>query len=373
LVVGLAIPTAWIATGFAAQDALPGDTLYGAKRAVEQTNLAFASFIGDKEKEVQLHVQFANSRANEVKRVMNDPGKKKQVQETVDNLKTELTTANEKLVQLKKNPAASSLTTQVAKDLQKHTGEINQTLQEVKQNLQNSSSSVDKNLSEEMGVAKSLAKDTDVSTIEAVVASHLNGNKTVTKEDVTVLINKNFTNAVAEVNSSEKGVEGVKIVVDSVKKEFASSTKRMYTTFSTTTKEFTQKITSVSEETNQAVKDSKVVSTEVDKKVGEAKELLINGDFDQAVGKLKEINSAAKQVEKISDTTIKRAQTVLPVVQVIKVKPSTNQGSTSSTLIISTSSISSLLHATSSPNTSSSFLVIPIIIPATTSSTTTLK
>lgn len=363
LVIGLALPTAWVATGFAAQDALPGDTLYGAKRAVEKTHLVFTSFVGDDEKEVELHAEFANRRADEVKRVVNDPVKQNEVKKTVDDLKNELELVNKKISSLKNNPNGSVMTADMARNVQKNTVEIKQNLAEIKEGLKTSTSS-DTVLSDNLFLAKGLVKDTDINTVEAAVASHLNGTGSFTKEDISILVNANLLTAQQEVSSTEKGVEEIKNIVEVVKKQFANNSKRVYANSSTSTNQLNQQIIFVAEETNQAAQTSKEVSSDVERKINEAQVFLINGNFSEVVGKLKEVSNATKQVEKISDNTIQKVQSVLPVVQVIKIKESLPGNVVSSTFIVTTT-VSTTINASATATTfigtnSSTFIIIPV-------------
>ncbi len=367
LVIAIVLPSFWIATGFAAYDALPGDTLYGAKIVAEQTHLAYASFVGDAGKEIQLHMEFANRRANEVRRVINDPLKKDQAQQTVLNLKMELDGANQKLSQIKQSSTQERLTVQIAKDVQKNSGTIKQALQEVKESLQVSSSTVDKNLSQEVVSAKSLVKDTDVHAVEVALVSHVANSNALTDQDITNLVDTSLLASKEEVSSSEKGVEQVKTIMAGVKKEIADNSKRMYDVLSTSTKELNLKIDSITKDTADAVEKSKAASLDVDKKLTEVKEFLNNGNLTEAVGKLKEVSDATKQVENISDATLQKAQTILPVVQVIKMKDRVPNAA-SSTIIFTSVSTSIVISVSTTGAVFSTTSLNSITIPLVTSS-----
>jgi len=364
LAVVFGLPSIWIASGKAASGSLPGDTLYSTKRAVEKTQVAFASLVGDKDKEVQLHLQFAQRRVEEVQKVSQDPTRKMELNETVTNLKKELSTVNEKLVNFKNEP--NSVSNQLVKDVQKQTGEIKNTLQEVKQSLQISSSTEDKNLSKEVVLVKDLVKQVDMNTIDVAIASHLTGNNVVSRQEVISIIDNSLATAAADLGNSKQSVEGVRTIVNSVQAEFATSTKNSYTILSTSTQDLNDKISHAILETTQAADETKVVSDKIDKKVAETKELLINGNLSEAAIRLKEVNEATKEVEIIYENTINKVQTVLPLVQVIKVKDvnttSTNQIQTTT---IATSSL--VIPSTSSVVAPSNTLLYPGSLFTTTS------
>jgi hypothetical protein len=169
------------------------------------------------------------------------------------------------------------------------------------------------------------------------------------------------------VSSSEKGVEQVKTIMAGVKKEIADNSKRMYDVLSTSTKELNLKIDSITKDTADAVEKSKAASLDVDKKLTEVKEFLNNGNLTEAVGKLKEVSDATKQVENISDATLQKAQTILPVVQVIKMKDRVSN-SASSTIIFTSVSTSIVISVSTTGTAFSTTSLNSITIPLVTSS-----
>ncbi len=350
LVAAVALPGAWIASGFASTDSLPGDTLYSAKMAAEKSQIVFANLVGDKTKEVQLHLSFAQRRALEVQKVANDPIRNSELAQTVNNLKDELSIASQKLVDIKNQP--QDVSNDLVNGVQKQTGEIKSTLQQVKQTLKTTSNSSDKDLSKEVALAKDLVKQVDVNNVDVAITGHLNGSSSITKADVVNIVSSTLNSAVAEVGSTQQDVEGVKTIVHALKteldKEVASSTKNGYNISSTSTKELSEQVSTAAIETTQASNETKVASAEVDKRVVETKEMLTNGDLNGVINSLKGVNDASKEVEKISQASLEKVQSVLPIVQVIKNQDIASGGALNiNSVQIASSSISLVLSSTS--------------------------
>lgn len=353
----VALPGAWIASGFAAGNSLPGDALYSAKMAAEKSQVVFANLVGDKNKEVQLHLSFAQRRAIEVQKVAHDPGRNVQLAQTVSSLKDELNIVSQKLVDIKNQP--KDVSNDLVSGVQKQTVEIKNTLQQVKQTLKTGNNSSDKDLSKEVGLVKDLVKQVDVNNIDVAITGHLNGNASITKDDVVNIVSSTLSTAVTEVGSTQKDVEGVKSIVHAIKteldKEVASSTKNGYNDSSTSTKELTNQVSNAAVESMQASNETKVASAEVDKRVGETKEMLTSGDFSGVVNSLKGVNDASREVEKISQNSLEKVQAVLPLVQVIKNQDITNGGALNiNSVQIASSSISLVLASTTVSASSSS-------------------
>jgi hypothetical protein len=321
VLIGAIGTSSWIATSRASQDALPGDFLYGAKLAVEKTQVVVASAFNDPQKEAQLHVEFANRRATEVQKVVNDPQKKSLTKEAVASLHDELKIANQKLNDIK-NQSSPQVSAVVAKDIQKQTTEIKNTLQDVKTALQVSSDIDDKNLSKQVLVVKDLAKDMDIATVEALVATQLKGTTSISKEELNALIDKTLQDSIVELGSSRQGVGDVKLLLDSIKtelaKKFAPTIKNEYTNISpSTTKVLVDKISNIASETSQAVVKTNTVSEEVSVKIKELNNTEDSKKLEKMLSTIKEVSDATKKIEKISDDALEKVDTVVPLSQLI--------------------------------------------------------
>src|SRR3989339_321351 len=181
LIVSLVGTSGWIATVDAAYEALPGDMLYTAKRAVEKTQVAVVKVIGDQKTETKLHSEFANRRAKEVKRIVvgTDPKKTAMVTDTLNDLKKELKSVDTKL--------DTNVSADVVNDVRQNAEEIKVTLKEVKDNLLVEHGN--NNLTQEVADAKEAVKKTEIKAVETMVEKHLNGDTSMTKEEVKEVIN----------------------------------------------------------------------------------------------------------------------------------------------------------------------------------------
>jgi hypothetical protein len=361
VLVAVVVVTGQVATSQAA-GAIPGDTLYGLKRTTENTKLALASVVADQNQLVKLHLDLAAVRADEVKQVITrKPERKAAAQAAVKDLQQELQTANQKLDTLKQQ--APNNVKDTILNVQQTTSAIKGTLQDVKDNLQISTSSVDKNLSQDLATAKQLVNTTNVASVQVAVANHLQGGD-VSKDDVTKLVDNTLQSVVADTTQSKQVLAEVNNAVNQL------STSTVTSTIATTT------IKLASTETAQATEQTKVAGQQIDQKVSEVKELVAHGnDLTHVVDKVREVSDASTAVEKISDKTIQNIQTLLPQVQVLKNNdPSTSTTSTTNTAV-STTPLGSINPTTtiSTSTTTTSTTKNTSSTPTSTFSTTTSR
>lgn len=322
LVIVLVATTAYSGTVKASYETLPGDWLYPAKRGVEKTQAAVLSVIGDAASQTKLHVEFAKRRAAETRQIIRsaDPDKVAKVGETVAGLRDEMKSINSKLEENKN--ANGNFQATVAKDIKQKSEQIKDVLQDAKDNLALSSDVDNKVLSQEISETKDLVRDVSVKAVEVLVTKHLEGDMSVSKEEVKKEINSALQTSVDDVGVSKQNVDGAKVILESVKgavQDFkAEAQKQKNSDLVSSAKEFSDKISTATNQTVAAVLKTEAVSAELGKKVSETRELLSKDNLAQAVDKVKEANEASKDAEKISDKAIEKTQTFLPIVQVIK-------------------------------------------------------
>ncbi|MBI5729114.1 MAG: hypothetical protein HY983_02655 [Candidatus Magasanikbacteria bacterium] len=368
LIVALVATTAYSGTVKASYETLPGDWLYPAKRGVEKTQAAVLSVIGDATAQTKLHVEFAKRRAAETKQISgsSDPEKVAKMAVTVGDLQSEMNSINSKLEETKS--ANGTLQATVAKDIKQNSEQIKNVLQDAKDNLALSPNVENKALSREISETKDLVKDVSVKAVEVLVAKHLEGDTSVSKEEVKQEINNALQTSVNEVGVSKQNVDGAKVILESVKGAVADlkseAQKQNNSDLVSSTKAFSDKVSTATNQTVAAVLKTEAASAELDKKVSEAHEFLNKDDLAQAVGKMKEANQASKDVEKISDKAIEKTQTILPIVQVMKdtaaAATTTAAGTTLPLLIVTTTPTATM---------SSTPAVIPVILKNIVSST----
>ncbi len=349
LVVAVTITTAYTGTVKASYESLPGDTLYPAKRLVENIPVTVASIVGDTSTETKLRAENAKHRAVEASQLVktNDPNKIAKVSQAVNDLKNELNTINATL-DSSKSKQDTALPAVAIKDVKQSTDEIKNVLQDVKTNLlSTATSSDDTAVTQQVADTKNLVKDVSVNAVEALVAKHLDGDSSVSKDEVTKIISNTLQNVASDASQSQQTVAGAKSLVESVKVEVkdltAEAQKQKDPVLNSTTQQVSQQVSSVANLTQTAVAQTQQVSQAVGQKVAEANTLLGSGDLVKAVDAVKQVNQATQASENISDVTVQKTQTVLPIVQVIK-----DVVATGATTSVGTSSIGTLLNTLSS-------------------------
>lgn len=322
LVVSIVATSGWVASVDASYNALPGDFLYPAKRASEKTQVAVAGMIGSKKTETILHSEFAKRRASETKQLVasKDPQKQEKVKESIQDLKIEIANVNQKLEEIKIASVDNAVSADVVKDVKQDSEQVKNTLEEVKAVLLITSNINDTSSTKENAIAinevKDLAKDVGVKAVEVIVTKHLEGDKTVSVEEVKHEINSTLLTASADAQQSKQSVIGVQAVVTAAKVE-AKDLATLPTALASTTAALNQKISDVAVITNSAAVQNKTATDNVDKKVTEAVDALSKGDLTKVMEKMKEATTATKEAEKISDQMVTNVQTLVPVAPVI--------------------------------------------------------
>jgi len=318
LVVSLVATSGWITTVDAAYNAMPGDFLYPAKRAMEKTQVAAASVIGGKPAEAKKRTELAKRRAAEAKQIAksSDPKKQEKVQQVVNDLKTEIQLVNSNLEDIKATQNTNTGAADTAKEVKQETEQIKNVLQEVKIDML---ATVGTSSAQQVTEAKDLVKDTSVKATELMVSKHLEGDQSVTTEQVKKELTTALQTAAVDASINQQNMETAKDVVNVAKTEvkelIATQTEAAK---STSTKELSEKITNVAAETQVAVTKNNEVKEATDKKIDTAAQLLSAGDISKALDIVKEVNVTTKEAEKITDNTLAKVQTVLPVVSVVK-------------------------------------------------------
>lgn len=361
----------WVATVSASYESLPGEWLYSAKRATEKTQVAITDAVGNKSEVVKLHGELAKKRAVEISKIVSQ-GKSDniaQASQTVKDLKDEMKIVSVKLEEIKTTPDSGL---EAVKNINQSAKEIKGVLEDVKDNLLIvNDASTTGDLSSQVSEVKNLVKDTAVKAVEIMVEKHLQGDNSVSKEEVKQAISDQLDSAVADAAQSKQSVVEVNKAVDVVKTEAIAVAKDAVGRVSINANQvITDKIEVTSKQTQAAVSSAQAFSTEAGKNASEGQTLLSQDNLTQAVDKIKEANAATVQIEKISDSAIKAVQTILPVVAAT-VDPAV------STIVLSTSTSStvSVVPVTSTTGTVKFISTTPVIIikPTTTPVSTTNK
>ncbi len=324
LIVALVGTSGWIATVDAAYESLPGDILYGAKRVIEKTQIVTASITGNKTSETKLHAEFAKRRANEIKKVSvsDDPNKIEKVSEAVIDLKNEMNNLTTNLEESKQvNIAADTFT-----DVKRNTDQIKIVLNDVKDSLSLvATSTEDITLVKDLSEAKEMIKDITVKTVEVAVTKHLEGDTSVSKEDIKQMLGDAVKDSISETLQKTENLVGVSNAVEAVKSEVRVLDSATSTSFSVSSSEdIAKKIENIASTTKQAALQTEEAIKDSDKKTDELQAMLNSDNLAGVLNMVKEVNEVNKSVEKIVDKAVVSAQTALPIVaEVIKEKTDT--------------------------------------------------
>lgn len=350
LIVALIAPSLYYGTVKASESALPGEGLYEAKRYTEKIQVTVVGLIGNKESETKLHVEFAKRRADETSKIITtkDPQKIAKVASTVADLKNEINALSNKLEESKSD---KNVPANVAKDIKKNTEAINIVLQDAKNTLL--VASTDPRLAEEVKQTKDLVQEVSVKAAEVLVTKHLEGDTTVSKDEVKQVLSSSLEKTVASVTESKQNVEGFKSILDTASSEVKDLTKEMTNPANvSSTKVISDKISTAVTQTESAVQQTTAASEQATVKAGEVQQLIGTDNLAGAISAIKELTQVSQQVEKISDNTIETTKSFLPIVQVIR--DSVNNPSTSTLNIGSTALNGASTTLTSTLSTTSS-------------------
>ncbi len=158
----------------AAEQALPGDLLYGLKLATEQARLAFTPVKTDR---LILKTEFTKRRVDDLKKVATDTQHPGRVTQAAEILKQDLNTLKQQLGDVASDSSADQ-TAAAAKLVDQKTAEVITSLQQTKAQLSPASQ-------EKVTEAQSAAADTSVTAIEVLATTHAQDENAVPTSDVT--------------------------------------------------------------------------------------------------------------------------------------------------------------------------------------------
>lgn len=177
----------------AAEQAQPGDFLYGLKLASEQAQIALTA---TKEDRLKLKTEFTTRRVSELKNIVGTSDQSDQqdrVVEMAETLKRDLSTIKDQLSDVA-NESSSDKVAEAAKLVDQKSLEVITALQEAKTSLPPESQ-------ERVTEAQSVASDAGVKAIEVLAQTHEQSNDIVPISDVTQAI-QDHAKVVADATSS---------------------------------------------------------------------------------------------------------------------------------------------------------------------------
>lgn len=320
LVVAIAIGATvggWVAGVSASQNSLPGDALYGVKLATEKTQVTVAVMTGDKGAETQLHLKFAGRRSQEVKKVIeNDhPDASKRAEEAIVQLKKSVESARQTVQDVGDKDIVQAVV--LAKDVSKRTTEINKDLTEA-----TAVAKAGPSITKEMAETKEIVTASGLDTIRMIV------EKTAQADEKTSdSLQKQVTEIVAEKISAlaqdkQASVNALKTLTDipvpvitpavalntSLTKPLLSTTTSGVVFTATSTGAFRDTVKDIV----QKVDKSGVI---VDKIIGDAKVLVEQKNFVEAIEK-------AREASKVNNETTRAVSQATETVNKILTEPS---------------------------------------------------
>ena len=322
LIISLVAPSLYYGTVMASEGALPGDGLYSAKRYAEKIQVTLIGLLGDNKSETKFHVELAKRRADETRRIVNDPNKVSNVASTVADLRSEIAAIGDKL-----NQNDGALGADVAKDIKHDTDQIKNVLQDAKNDLLSVSNGNGDSLAQDVRATRDLVQDISTKAVEVMVTKHLEGDTSVSKDDVKAAINSMVKNNIEDLTQSNQNIAGMQTALQTAKSESSS-----------TTKDFNDKVITAFDKTLQAAQVSNTISAEANRKAAEVTQLLGNNQLSTAVDRMKDLTQVTRDVENISDKTVTQSQPLLPVALMAAVSSSINIMS-STPIIVSTTEI----------------------------------
>lgn len=316
LIAAIVAPSLYYGTVFASEGALPGEGLYEAKRYTETIQSTVVGLIGDNAAETQLHVEFAKRRADETSKIVKDPSKISNVAGTVADLKNEINTINDKLNQTKNN---KSLSANVARDIKQNTDQIKDVLTNAKNDLLSASSTENKQLANQVKDANNLVQDVSVKAVEVLVTKHLEGDQSVSKQDVQNVLNDSAQSTVEAAAEAKVSMDGVKSALESAKAEVRNlAGLSIDPAVVSSTKVISEQINNVINQTDVASQQTDAANVEALQKAVEVKQLVNSDNLTQAVDKIRELSVVTKNIDNISDNTLQQTQPILPIAQAVK-------------------------------------------------------
>lgn len=183
LVSGVAVG-GWIATVSASYNAVPGDALYNVKLATERVQLVAVEATGDKTKTAKLHTEFAERRANEVKKVIEKNKEPEQARTAMALLTKSVNDASEAVKAAHADPATSESAIASTEELLEDTERIAASLREVLVTLPPNVAV----LIDEIVVVHGELTDKRLSTLQDIVRQQIDGQSGLTIEETRAIV-----------------------------------------------------------------------------------------------------------------------------------------------------------------------------------------
>lgn len=298
LLIGAVATSGWIASVSATESCLPGQVCYGVKMAVEKTQELVVTATSSGEETTQMHLDFAQKRANEAKKVVENkkPDASKQAKVAIDKMEKSIKTASETLKDVSNSKPEKVLA--VAQNVTTKTKEISETLKEISDTLKNT-----ENQTTEVNVAdaKSVLKEAGFQAMETIVQTKEEGKVVVDEQALKDLIKNEINNVLTDSQDLQTNVEALAKSIEN-KGELMIELPTMTAPVNTTTVAEAETQTSSSTVTTTVQTISlTALTTDITKKV-EGVQAIIKTDL-EAVAVLMENNQVKEALQKVKETS----------------------------------------------------------------------
>lgn len=289
-----AVITSGIYSVNASRGSLPGDMLYSVKLTSEKVQVTLAI---SEEKQTQKHLDFANERANEIEKIIQqekDPVKKQeQIFIAADNLKKEMDHAQVKMEEIKVKVQEKEKTQkvlEVIKRIDQQSEELSDKLNEQKDQVTENKESVKK-----INEAVNAANKTGIKAVEVIVDKYEKGEADISSEEVFLTVEKKLQQAQDKIEQ----VKEQEAQTEELKKEQQEETVVNEEEPSAPEEDSPQDedVSPAEQTTEPEVANSQTAQENAEL----AKELLDQGDLSSAVQKVIEIEIITSQIEETAD------------------------------------------------------------------------
>lgn len=298
----------WIGGVSATAKCLPGEFCYNVKLAGERTQAVVASVVSDKNTEVELHLEFASRRLDEIRQVKNE-----HKGEAVKVLKKNVESVSNGLKEIKEqNPEKVAL---LAKDVTKKTSDIARTLHDVSEDPESKQGEAAKDLAE----ATKIVNDTGIEAIELA----LEGREPIESEgdEIKALVEEKIQ-LILDESKAMPPMSTTSVTSSPITSEIEVSPTSTSSTDETPVVETSpdplvtsSEVTTLSE---PAASVQMLSSEKIQEVALEAQELLKGNKVQEAIQKVKDLNSIVNEskqsvseepVSKETETPLEEAQT----------------------------------------------------------------
>jgi hypothetical protein len=354
----------WVSMVSASYNTVPGDTLYNVKLATEKVQIVATEATGGKSKTAQLHTEFAERRAEEVKQVIAQNREPEQAKIAMERLTRSVASASEAIKAAQENPSTAAAAVRSTEVLLTNTERIAASLREVLETLPPNVSV----LIDEIVQVQGQLTEKRLSTLQDIVRQQTAGISSLTPDQTRDIIARALAQITSDTESTvsraqelttemKKATETVLSQPSVAAEASTTSAPNTEATATTTESPSEQPTTTTAAEPaapSQAITDISHMSATVSTDLKEVGSLVESGNLYEALSKAKDINTRQIQLQSfVKKTTVVQTES----------QSGTSQSASSSGAVTPPAESLILQSATSaetlSTNTASTNTIVP--------------